>query len=133
MKGYASHEQDVLERVVEARAVAAANDGAHEGQIRDEQRLAGELRQLLAVAESYPDLKADARFRDLQHQLAETEDRIAAIRRLHNANVRRWNTLGETVPWRFLRGLVSWEHEPYFEVEDPVRTTVPGFERGTAD
>lgn len=132
VRGYARHEQEVLDRVVQARAAAAANEGDHDGQIRDEQRLVGELRQLFAVAEGYPDLKADRGFRDLQAQLAETEDRIAAIRRLHNANVRRWNTLGETVPWRLLRGLVNWEREPYFEVEDAVRATVPGFGTETA-
>lgn len=125
VRAYAAHERDVLERVTAARTAAAANTGTHEGQIHDEQRLVGALRQLFAVVEGYPQLKADGRFADLQAQLVETEDRLAAIRRLHNANVRDWNTLGEVVPWNLLRSLVHWEREPYFEVEDAVRESVP--------
>jgi LemA protein len=125
VKGYAAHERQVLEQVTAARAAAAANTGAHDAQIADEQRLVGALQRLLAVVEGYPELRADRQFLALQGQLAETEDRLAAIRRLHNANVREWNTLGETVPWSLVRGTVSWEPEPYFEVDDAVRRTVP--------
>jgi LemA protein len=125
VRAYAEHERTVLEQVTAARAAAAANTGAHDGQIRDEQQLVAALRGLFAVVEGYPQLKADARFADLQSQLVETEDRIAAIRRLHNSNVREWNTLGELFPWNLLAGLVHWRREPYFEVEDAVRESVP--------
>jgi LemA protein len=125
VKGYAAHERQVLEAVTAARTAAAANSGEHGSQIADEQRLVGALQRLFAVVEGYPELRADRQFLALQEQLAETEDRLAAIRRLHNANVREWNTLGETIPWSFLRGTVSWEPEPYFEVDDAVRRTVP--------
>jgi LemA protein len=125
VRAYAAHERAVLEEVASARAAAAANTGAHESQIADEQRLVSQLQRLLAVLERYPQLRADERFRDLQAQLVETEDRLAAIRRLHNANVREWNTLGETVPWSLLAGVVGWEHEPPFTVDEVVRTSVP--------
>jgi LemA protein len=126
VKAHAAHERGVLEAVTEARARAAANLGDHDGQIRDEQVLVGRLRELLAVAEAYPRLQADGSFRALQGQLVETEDRLAAVRRLHNANVREWNTLGELVPWSLLRGTVGWRREPFFEVDQVVRTSVPG-------
>jgi LemA protein len=125
VRAYAAHERSVLEAVTEARARAAANTGEHAGQIRDEQALVSVLRQLFAVAEGYPQLRADGRFADLQRQLAETEDRLAAARRLHNANVREWNTLGALIPWSLVRGLAHWRSEPYFEVEQAVRRTVP--------
>ncbi len=122
VKGYAAHERGVLEAVTAARTTAARNDGTHAAQIADEQRLVGELQRLLAVVEGYPELRGDRAFLSLQEQLAETEDRLAAIRRLHNANVREWNTLGETIPWTLLRGTVGWAPEPYFEVEGAVRS-----------
>jgi LemA protein len=125
VRAYAAHERQTLEAVTEARARAAANSGEHAGQIRDEQALVTRLRQLLAVAEGYPQLRADERFAELQRELTETEDRLAAARRLHNANVREWNTLGELLPWSFVRGTVSWAREPYFEVDEAVRRTVP--------
>ncbi|HUH08588.1 MAG TPA: LemA family protein [Egibacteraceae bacterium] len=121
VKGYAAHERGLFESVAEARAAAAANTGEHAGQIRDEQRLVERLAQLLAVAEGYPQLRASEQFLALHRQLAETEDRLAAIRRLHNANVREWNTLGETVPWRLLRGTAEWVREPFFEVDEVAR------------
>jgi LemA protein len=126
VRAYAAHERALLEEVSAARAAAAANSGAHDSQIADEQRLVERLRGLLAVVEGYPQLRADERFRDLQAQLVETEDRLAAIRRLHNANVREWNTLGETVPWSLLGSSVGWRREPYFTVDAAVRTSVPG-------
>jgi LemA protein len=126
VRAYAAHERAVLEEVTAARAAAAANTGAHVSQIADEQRLVSRLHQLLAVVERYPQLRADERFRDLQAQLVETEDRLAAIRRLHNANVREWNTLGETIPWSLLGSTVGWEREPFFTVDEVVRASVPG-------
>ena len=121
VQGHGAHERRLLESVVTARATAAANHGDHADQIRDEQRLATALGDLLAVAESYPGLTADASFRDLSDQLAATENRIAAARRFHNANVREWRILGQAMPWKVARPLVRWAPEPYFTVPPAVR------------
>lgn len=130
VRGHAEHERTVLEQVTRARATAVANTGDHTGQIRDEEGLVQALRTLFAVAEGYPELRSDASFRALQEELAETENRLAAIRRLHNANVRRWNTMGQTVPWSLLGGFVNWELEPYFRVTEAVRSSRPRVDTG---
>jgi LemA protein len=85
------------------------------------------LGQLMAVAEAYPDLKADANFRALQEELANTEDRIAAGRRFYNGNVREMNQLCTTVPSNIVANLFGFQIEGFFEVEstarEPVSTT----------
>ena len=116
-KGYMDHERETLEAVVAAREQAASNHGEHGSQIADEKQLDQRMGSFLARAEAYPELKANANFLDLQRQLATTENRIAASRRLHNLNVKAWNSLGETIPWRLARPS-GWEKEPYFEVGD---------------
>lgn len=121
VKGHAAHEQRLLEQVLASRTRAQANRGAHDTQIRDETALAESLASLLAVAERYPELTADESFRDLQARLTETEDRLAVARRHHNANVREWQTLGESFPSKLARGLVRWRPEPYFAVPPAVR------------
>ena len=125
VQGHAAHEQRLLQSVVAARAKAAANDGDHAGQIRDEEQLAIALGDLFAVAERYPSLTADESFRDLADRLAATEDRIAAARRFHNANVREWRILGEAMPWKVARPLARWSPEPYFSVPPAVRNLAP--------
>ena len=89
VQGYAKHEREVLDGVSQARAAAMANNGSPASQARDENQLIRGLRQLLAVAESYPDLKANQNFLALQTELANTEDRIQRSRRFYNANVSR--------------------------------------------
>lgn len=130
VRAHAKHERTVFEEVTRARATAAANTGDHTGQIRDEEGFVQALRQLFAVAEGYPELRSDASFRALQDELADTENRLAAIRRLHNANVRRWNTMGQTIPWSLLGGFVKWELEPYFQVTEAVRSSPPRVDAG---
>lgn len=88
VKGYAKHEREVLERVIQARNVAAANHGSPSSQAQDENVLTGSLRQLFALAENYPDLKANQSFVSFQTELANTEDRLQRSRRFYNANVR---------------------------------------------
>lgn len=118
VKGYATYERETLERVVAARdrAVHAGGNAAAENE------LVSGVNRLLARAEAYPDLKASANFLELQHELANTEDRIAAARRFYNANVRDYNIAQEQFPTSLLAG----GHKPaaFFEVESvDVRAT----------
>jgi len=92
---------------------------------REESRLALALRQLVAVAESYPQLKADASFRHLQEELTLTEDRIAAARRFYNGNVRDLRNLREQFPTSLLAAMFSFDVPEFFEVDDPAERSVP--------
>jgi LemA protein len=118
VKGYAAHERTVLANVVQARtaAVEAADVPA---KAEAETKLAGSLRGLLAVAENYPDLKAAGPFQQLQAQLAETEDRIAAARRFYNGNVRALNTRVEAFPSSVIASTFHFSKADYFETDDP--------------
>src|SRR5688500_17626296 len=98
VKGYAAHERGVLEEVVALRNRAAANHGSASEQAVDESALTLGVKQLFAVAESYPQLRADAHFLALQEELAVTEDRLAAARRFFNGNVRELNQLCDSFP-----------------------------------
>lgn len=124
VKGYAAHERQTLEAVTQARALAAAPGSGPLEQAEQEGALSRALRQLFAVAESYPDLKASANFLDLQRQLAETEDRIAAGRRFYNANVRALNTRVEAFPSAITAKLFGFKQAEYFTADDPqIRAT----------
>ena len=97
VKGYASHEAGVFEKVTQARANAMNAQGT-EAKEQAENALSGTLKSLFAVAEAYPDLKASANFLSLQAELSDTEDKIQASRRFYNGNVRDLNTMIETFP-----------------------------------
>ena len=118
VKGYAAHEQDTLKAVVDARNRAQANQGNQASQAQDEQSLVHATRQLFAVVESYPDLKASQNFLQLQQELVDTEDRIAAARRFYNANVREYNISRTTFPVMLVAGLGDFPPQDYFEVDD---------------
>jgi LemA protein len=118
VKGYAAHERAVFEAVTAARAAAVAQATSRAAQGEDETALTRSLRGLLAVAEGYPQLKADQQFRDLQAQLAETEDRIAAGRRFYNANVRALNTRVDAFPSSVIAGVFGFRKAEYFEVDE---------------
>ncbi len=118
VKGYAAHEREVLVAVTEARNRAVDSTGSPESQARDENAFVGSLRQLFAVAENYPNLKASENFLQLQKELANTEDRIQAARRFYNANVRDINTRVEVFPSNLIAGIFHFGKEEFFEIED---------------
>jgi LemA protein len=119
VKGYASHEQETLEAVVEARAAAqAATDPA--AQAEAENVLTGALRQLFALAESYPELRAAPNFADLQTQLSDTENRIAVSRQIYNDSVLTYNNAVQTVPTNLVAGLGGFDVRPFFEAGERV-------------
>jgi LemA protein len=125
VRGYAKHEQDVLESVIELRNKAMANHGSASGQAVDETALAIGMKRLFAVAEAYPTLKADAHFLALQKELSNTEDRIAATRRFFNANVRELNQLCDSFPTNFLASAFGFERATYFELSHEAERVVP--------
>jgi LemA protein len=118
VKGYASHERGTLEAVVQARNAAVANNGDPGSQAQTENALSGALRQVFALSEAYPELRANENFRELQQQLEETEHRISQARRFYNANVREINTAVESFPSSLIADNFGFKPEPYFEVEE---------------
>jgi len=125
VKGYAGHERGTFEAVTQARAAASTPGSTPAEQAQQENMLTGALRQLFAVAEAYPDLKANQNFLELQQQLTQTEDRIAAGRRFYNANVRAFNTKIQSVPSNIVANLFHFTEAEYFEVDDPEIRSAP--------
>lgn len=117
VRAYAAHESRVFADVVSARERAANFGGTPAEQAREEQELVGTVNRLLAVAEGYPELKASANFLQLQHELANTEDRIQAARRFFNANVRDLNTRVAVFPSNLVAGMFGFGPAEFFEVE----------------
>ena len=115
VKGYAAHERGTLEEVVAARAQAMSPGQSPAQQAESENLLSQALGRLIAVAEAYPDLKANENFLALQTELSSTEDRIASARRYYNATVRDLNTKVETVPTNIVANLFHVERAEYFE------------------
>ena len=124
VKGYASHEREALEKVVQARAASttastlpavAAADGM----------LTHALRGLLAVAEAYPDLKASTNFLQLQEELSTTENKVSFARQFYNDNVRTLNTAVKTIPSSFFTGLAKVGEREFYEVDDPSIRNAP--------
>ena len=125
VKGYATHEREVFDAVTKARAQAAAPGSTPAQQAQQEGILGQALGRLFAVAEAYPELEASTNFLELQRELTETEDRIAAGRRFYNANVRALNTRVESVPSNVVAGIFGFHKEEYFEVEDEQVRSAP--------
>ena len=132
VKGYARHEEGVLTRIVELRNLAVANQGEASSQARDESELLVGLKKVFALAEGYPELKADRNFLELQRQLALTEDRIAAARRFYNGNARTLNVLRESVPTNLIAKMMEVEPATFFELTSEAEQVVPRmeFDRG---
>jgi LemA protein len=121
VRGYAAHEREVLENVTQARANAAQATGSPAEQAAAEGPFVAALRQLFAVVENYPDLKANQNFLALQNELTNTEDRLQTARRFYNANVRDYNQRVKQVPSNIIASMFNFEEEEFFEVEDALR------------
>ncbi|WP_159621583.1 LemA family protein [Ruania rhizosphaerae] len=125
VKGYAAHERAVFDEVTRARAQAAQPGSTPAQQAAQEDALSGAIGRLFAVAENYPQLRSVQSFTQLQAELTNTEDRIAAGRRFYNANVRSLNTKVETFPPSIIAGMFNFSRAEYFEVTDPAVRTAP--------
>lgn len=126
VKGYAAHESSVFQNVTEARS--AVLDATKEGPKKTaeaENMLEGALKSLFAVAEAYPDLKANENFLNLQHELVDTEDKIQASRRFYNGGVRDLNTKVQTVPSNIVASIAGIKNREFFEVEDMASVEKP--------
>lgn len=117
VKGYAAHEKGVLESVTNARtrAMGAHTSGEH---ATAENVLTSTLKTLFAVAENYPDLKANANFLDLQRELADTENKIQAARRFYNGNVRDFNTKIQSFPSNMIASAFGFMKREFFDLEE---------------
>jgi LemA protein len=121
VRGYAAHEREVLENVTRARAAAASATGSPAEQAAAEGPFVAALRQLFAVVENYPDLKANQNFLALQNELTNTEDRLQTARRFYNANVRDYNQRVKQVPSNIIANMFGFEEEEFFEVDESLR------------
>lgn len=125
VNGYAAHERETLERLVELRNAAAGSHGSAASQAVDESAMLIGLKRLFVLAESYPQLKADGNFLALQKELSLTEDRIAASRRFYNANVREMNQLRGQFPTSLIAGAFGFGEASFFELSSEAERVVP--------
>jgi LemA protein len=123
VKGYAAHERELFERVTEARARSLGATGVADQADAENQVTAG-LRQLMAVVENYPDLKANQNFLALQEELIGTESKIAYARQFYNDQVMRLNTLIQSFPSSIVAGAFGFQERPFFEIEEETRGPV---------
>ena len=120
VKGYAAHERGTLEAVTQARN-AAVSAASPEAQAKAENMLSGALRQLFALSEAYPDLKANQNFLQLQSDLSDLENKIAASRRFFNNAVQEYNTSTQTFPAVLFAGALGFTQRTFFEVDESER------------
>lgn len=125
VRGYAAHERAVFEEVTRARAAAVAATGTPAEQAAAEGPFVAALRQLFAVAENYPELKANQNFLALQQELANTEDRLQTARRFYNANVRDYNRRVQQFPSMLVARMFGFREEEFFEIEEAIREAGP--------
>jgi LemA protein len=120
VKGYAEHERGVFEEVTKARtaAMAAEQSGDPAQSAQAENMLSGALKSLFAVAENYPDLKANENFLELQRELSDTENKIQAARRFYNGNVRDLNIKVESFPSNIIANMFKFMKREFFEIEE---------------
>lgn len=123
VKGYAAHESSVFEQVTAARSAAIGANGIQQ-QAAAENTLSSALKSLFAIAEAYPDLKANQNFLELQAQLADTENKIAYSREFYNDSVMSYNTETQTFPSNILAGAFAFAQRAYFR-GDPAAAVVP--------
>jgi LemA protein len=124
VKGYAAHEKGTFENVARYRSAAMAATSA-EDRAQAEGQLTQALRGLLAVAEAYPELKANAQFMSLQQQLSDLEDALQNSRRYYNAVVRDLNTKIQSFPTNIIAGMFNFQQRQFFEIADPTERAVP--------
>ncbi|MBU4257291.1 LemA family protein, partial [Patescibacteria group bacterium] len=120
VKGYAAHEKETLEKVVQARnaAMQAQSGGDAKKQAEAENALSATLKSIFALSESYPDLKANQNFLELQRELTDTEDKIQAARRFYNGNVRDFNTKLQVFPTNIMAGTLGFKAREFFEIAE---------------
>jgi LemA protein len=123
VKGYATHEANTLEALTAARA-KAMQGGSVEDQNAQENMLTGALKTVFAVAENYPDLKANTNFLELQRELSDTENKIMAARRFYNSSVMDLNTKIESFPTSIFAGLFGFAKKTFFEVSEAEKAPV---------
>jgi len=124
VKGYASHEKEVFEKVAEARSMAMGAKTVKE-RSEAENALSSTLKTLFAVSENYPELKASQNFLELQRELRDTEDKIQAARRFYNSNVRDLNIKIETFPANIVASMFKFKKMDFFELEFPQEKEAP--------
>lgn len=117
VKGYAAHEKGVLESVTNARTQAMGAKNPNE-RLQAENMLSGTLKTLFAVAENYPDLKANANFLDLQRELADTENKLQSARRFYNSVIRDYNTMIQTFPSTIIANMFGFVKKDFFDLEE---------------
>lgn len=117
VKGYATHERELFEKVTKARA-QAMGAGSMQEKAQAENMLSSTLKSLFAVAENYPDLKASQNFLELQRELTDTEDKIQAARRFYNGNIRDLNIKIETFPSNMIASALGFKKMEFFELEE---------------
>ena len=124
VKGYAAHERETLEAVVAARNTAMAAPDTPPAQAEANNMLTGALRQLFALSEAYPDLKANQNFLALQEELSATEGRVAYARQFYNDTVYKYNTKIQSFPAVIIAGMFRFTEREYFETDDESRGPV---------
>jgi len=122
VKGYTKHEKDTLEAVIEARNKAVSATGI-EDEMKANSELSGALNKLFALAESYPDLKANSNFMDLQNNLKDTEDKISYARQFYNDAVLKYKNKLDVFPSNIVAGIFGFKPEPFFEASESERET----------
>jgi LemA protein len=127
VKGYAAHEQGTFEKVVQARNAAMSAQGP-EASAAAENVLTGALKSIFALAEAYPDLKANQNFLSLQEELTSTEDRISYARQFYNDSVLKYDNKLETFPANTIAGMFGFKPREYFKTDDPTDREVPKVE-----
>jgi LemA protein len=123
VKGYAAHERELFEKVTEARS-RAMSAGTTADKAQAENMLSNTLKSLFAVAENYPDLKANQNFLELQRELTDTEDKIQASRRFYNGNVRDFNTKIQVFPNNIIAGMLKFTAREFFGAEEEAKEPV---------
>ena len=125
VKGYAAHEKQTLDAVISARASATRPNLSMEQRLQAEQGLSGALGRLMAVAEAYPDLKANQNFLQLQGELSQIENRIAGARGGYNGAAEGYNAMARQFPALLVARLFGFQDMPFFQVDDPAQRNAP--------